>query len=342
MVYRHVRRAGRAAMRGGQAARNVMRDLYKLVMLGIMTKTAYKTLKNKTLGEKRAALNFYRKKSGMKLSEIRNLKKQVREIAKTLDQERATHVHRTRSTFELDSAVNAMTQNATTYSISALESAMANLRYFDSGTNALVTAAPTSGTYERDIIVDRIVYSIHARNNYQVPCKLTLYAVRPKFDTTVSPQTFFTNGLTDQGNPTATSPLVYLTDSVQFNESYKIVGSKSIILDPGQECSMTHVIKKFNYDFALADAHNDDFQVRYNGFAWIERLEGVLGHDSTADEQGFMQASCDFALEVKYVFDYDAGKDLHDISISDSADTFTNGGLVSQMPVADNQAYSVN
>lgn len=323
----------------------IARQLRDLKTIGAISAYVY----NKALGNSKYAQKVISNQKGAgysakgkSKSEIKDLKKKVKNIAKSLENDRALHVHRVRTTFDLDAAQNAIIMNATTYGISALETAMANLRYFDPGTNALVTAAPSTGTYHRDIHVKSIVYSIEACNNYQVPCKLTLYACRPKFDTSISPMTYFTDGLTDQGAPTATSQLVHLTDSEMFKEAWNIEKSKSIVLRPGRSCKLTHTIPNFEYDFSLADTHTSSFQKRYNGFAWVQRVEGVLGHDSAADEQGFLPASADFVLNVKYVFAYDAGKDLSDISISDSADNFTNGGLVSSYPVADNIGYSAS
>lgn len=270
------------------------------------------------------------------------LKKQVKEIKRVLNSQRAIHVHRVRTAFDLDAAVNSIAMNSTAYTIANLESAMANLRYFDPGTNALVTASPASGTYSREILVKKVVYKIIARNNYQVPCRLTLYACRPKIDTSVTPSTYFFNGLTDQGNPTNTSQLVHLTDSQEFKDAWSIEKSKQFVLKPGEEVSMYHSLKPFSYDFSLSDTHTLSYQRKANGFSWIQRVEGILGHDTIADEQGFLAASCDFAPEVKYEFNYDAGKDLHDISISDNVSTFTNAGVVSNCPVSDNQQFSAS
>lgn len=325
-------------MRRYNVARNILGDLSKLVGLGVITKNTYnKVLKSSPSNQKKFLKRYSNR---LKPGEIKDLKKKVREISKVLEGVRATHIHRVRSTFNLDASVNSMVLNSTPYTIAALESAMANLRYFNPATNALVTADPSTGTYNRELHVKEVVYKITARNNYQVPCRLTLYGCRPKVDTNTNPATYFQNGLADQGNPSNTSPLVHLTDSLEFKDGWKIEKSKNYVLQPGEEVSMYSSIKSFDYDFSFADTHASSFQPKLNGFAWVQRVEGILGHDTVADEQGFLQASCDFALEVKYVFDYDAGKDLYDISISDGASTFSNAGVVSNKPVSDNQQYS--
>lgn len=277
----------------------------------------------------------------VKKGRIKDLEKKVKDISALLENDRATHTHRYRAVARVLSSVNSVTQTAfSTGSITSLETAMANLRFFDPGTNALVTADPSTGTYQRDILCN-VNTKMTLRNNYQTPADVRLYFCRPKADTSISPTSAFTNGLTDQGNPSSSSPVMYLTDSQQFKELWSIEASKKVILEPGEMCSLSYYIKDFEYDFASSDAHSLAHQRRYNGYSWVIRIVGVLGHDTTLDEQGFLQCGVDAVQDVTYVFKYDAGKDLNDYSISDNSSTFTNGGVVSSKPVSDNIGYSV-
>ena len=160
------------------------------------------------------------------------------------------------------------------------------MRYFNPATNALVTADPSVGTFHNDITVETVVYQCLARNNYQVPVNLRIYACVPRHDTQISTKSYFDAGLLDQGNPSGTSPLVYPSDSQILMEQWKFVKSVKKVLNPGQSCEVSYAIKRFEYDFSQADHHNDPYQTKYNGFNWLFRLEGVLGHDTSVDEQG--------------------------------------------------------
>ena len=152
----------------------------------------------------------------------------------------------------------------------------------------------------------------------------------PKADSSVTPATRFTDGLTDQGAPSSTSQLVYPSDSRQLMESWTIVGYVKKVLLPGQSCIQTYTHKPFKYSFAYRDQHNLEYQKKFGGFAFCQRIQGVLGHDTSADEQGFVAGEIDASVEHIYKFEYFAGKDLNDISVSDSADTFTNTGVVAE------------
>lgn len=304
-------------------------------------KLLQKMLKSSPSQQKKFVAKYSKK--GMKSGEIKNLKSKVREIAKVLENNTATSTFRKRDAFKREAAVNAMSMDSfTVNSTTILETSMANLRYYDAATNALVTADPSVGTFQRDITVKEVYAMINCRNNYQVPCKMTIYAMVPKKDTGVTPATFFTAGLADQGNPTATSPLVHLTDSEILKENWKIAKSVSKQLNPGQELSCSWSHGKFEYDFSNVDTHALAFQKIYGGMVFLTRLEGVIGHDSVVTtEQGYLPVACDCEVHTKWVFEYDAGKDLQDIFIDDNADTFTNGGLISNKPVSDNQAFSL-
>lgn len=325
------------------------RQLRDLRTIGVISSVIYnKAMRNVSYAKKviksnqKALSKAPSRRQKVRKGQYQALKKKVGELSKFMEQEQAIHIHRQRNTSRVTSSVNSITFAAYAEggSIAHLEAAMASLRYFDPGTNALVTAAPTTGTYHRDIIAS-VTNKILIRNNYQVPCKLRLYACRPKDDTSISATTAFSNGLTDQGNPSATSPLVFLTDSSQFNELWKIDQSKMVVLQPGQECIHSYHIKEFDYDFALGDSHSLSYQSKYNGFNYVIRLEGILGHDTAIDEQGTLQAAVDVQIDSTYKFRYDAGKDLEDYSVTDNSDTFTNAGVVSNKPVSDNQQYSV-
>lgn len=273
-----------------------------------------------------------------------SLKKQVRDIKRNITDTEGTLIYRLRGTSRCLASVNAMNHvMLANNTMNNYETVLAQLRFFDSATpGTLVQASGATGTYYREYLFKK-VYSHHVVvNNYQVPCKCTVYLVRPKQDTTIAPITAFTDGLTDVGGPSSTSPLVHLTDSDEFNDLWKIDKSTSKILHPGQRIDMYTSDSDVLYSPATFDSHSLDYQKRFHCWAYIVRVEGVLGHDTTADEQGFLQAGVDITCDQIYTVNYDAGIDLKYIVVQNNSDTFSNGGVVSSKPVSDNIGYSVN
>lgn len=254
-----------------------------------------------------------------------------------------THIERTRDTGRVVGSVNNIGQNSYDLStVTTIESVLANLRYYNPSAPAtLTTASGTTGTYQKEFLIKRNYAKFFCRNNYQVPCEVSLYLVVPKEDTSITPLTAFQNGLADVGNPSSTSPLVYPSDSPQFMDLWKIVKTKKAYLLPGKSCQITHSTKSFQYDPSLVDSHSLTYQSRYGSMAILVRVEGPLGHDTTANEQGSLVATLDYQIEKVIEIKYSAGADIKYIISNDNSNTFTNGGVVSNMPVSDNQQYSI-
>ncbi|WP_445720965.1 hypothetical protein [Flavobacterium sp.] len=275
----------------------------------------------------------------------KKVKSQIRELRRLAESDMGTHIQRKRQTGVITSAVGSSSHNSlATSSITNLEEVIAQLRYYNpSAPSTLVTADGTTGTYQKEFFFNKVYGKLTVRNNYQVPAKVTVYSVSPKADTSIAPSTAFTQGLTDIGNPSNVSPLVYLTDSVQFKDLYKINKTKSKTLMPGQQLVCSHSAKPFQYDPSFVDSHAITYQAKFKAMLWVIRLEGVLGHDSSVTtEHNLLQAAIDYENEITFQVKYAAGADIHYIHLDDVSDTFTNAGVVSQKPVADNQSYSVS
>ncbi len=276
---------------------------------------------------------------------VHGLKNQVKELKRIAESNMGTLLYRQRETARVLSGVNGLGQNSFDGSQSTfLELVLAQLRYYDhEAPSALTTASGITGTYQKEFYFSRNYAKIMVRNNYQVPCKVTLYAVTPKGDTSLAPQTAFTQGLSDVGNPTATSPLVYLTDSELFNDLWRIEKSKDFYIMPGTEASLSHSTKSFQYDPSMFDDHNLLYQKKFGSFAFIVRLTGVLAHDTVVTtEQTTIQAGVDVQIDSTWVVKYAAGVDIKFVFIDNNADaTFTNAGITSASPIVDNQSFSL-
>lgn len=286
-------------------------------------------------------------KSGKSYSKSKpTLKKQVKDLKRQVRADQAYHTNRRRQTGSVSCTTNQSTYSTISpaTNVSVLESSMANLRYYNpSVPGTLTTADASTGTYSRQIHIASIYKKLLVRNNYQVPCKVTLMSFVPKTDTDNSPVTFYSNGITDQTiSGSVNQSLSYITDIDMVNDNWRIASSKTKLLQPSQELTLTHKTKAFNYDPSNVDTHNLVYQKKYGGQIFVVRIEGALAHDTIADEQTTTQASIDYVCDMTLKFIYDAGGNLNDYSYANGADaSFTNSGVLSNKAVSDNQAYSV-
>lgn len=240
-----------------------------------------------------------------------------------MNQSLASHVHRQRVTLAYSCGTGQAFTGGSGTTIITLEAACGNLRYFDPVSNTLVVKSASANGYQRDIMA-RIAKFATFRNNCSVPCMLEVYSCVPKQDTGITPVTAYTNGLADQNNPTSTSPLMHPKDSVQLNALWSCKRVIKKTLKPGGTASCRHFSKQFQYNFALVDEHPDEYQKKYGGHFYMVRLCGILGHDNpTTININTMPARVDVKIDTHFTFSYDAGKDLHDFSISDLSEVLT-------------------
>lgn len=275
-----------------------------------------------------------------------NLRKEITAIKRTLRSDQARHTYRRRDTSAIKlSSVGTCVRTAFAYTrITELETAMTNLRYYDpSAPTTLATASGASGTYTRQIHFESIYSRLRVRNNYQIPCKVTVYSCVPKTDTSTDPTSFFSAGITDQtvSGLTAASPLINLFDIDMVKDNWSCAKATSMELLPGREMVCSWAGKAFDYDPSNADTHSLSYQKKYRAHTWVVQVHGIIGHDNTALEYATLLAGVDLLCDRKFVITYDAGVNLNDFSADDNSSlSFTNGPVVSQV-VVDNQNYSI-
>lgn len=273
--------------------------------------------------------------------------KMIKSIYKTLRSDQARHTHRRREVSALGANAGQQVHSAMPVytNTNLLEGAMAFLRYYDpSNPGTLVTANASTGTYSRQVHFESIYEKLRVRNNYQVPAHITIYSCTPKNDTNITVLSYFSDGITDQASGTvaSTSPLIYLNDIRMVKDNWKCKAVKTVLLQAGAETSATRSCKAFDYDPSNVDTHSSQFQSKYGAHMWVVRVEGTIAHDTTLAQYLTTQAQVDCMLDMKFVMTYDAGVNLDDYSVDDnSSASFTNGGVVSNKPVSDNQSYSV-
>lgn len=229
-------------------------------------------------------------------------------------------------------------------SITITENALSNLTYYDPTTpTTLVTASGAVGTYSKTFNIKDVYTKIIIRNNYQVPAMVRVYGCIPKEDTSISPSTAYTSGLADMNNPNAENPLMHVTDSNIFNNLWRIDKSMKKLLNSGRQFTMKKYLGDYTYDPSLVDDHALTYQSKYKGYAWFVQVCGAIGHDGDAlnDEQGILDCGIDMYVDTVVHVCYDAGKKMKTYVIDDDSATFTTNGVVSNMPISNNQAYRI-
>lgn len=273
------------------------------------------------------------------------LARRVQTLEKRVSNSEGTLIYRRLLSSRLLASQNAVNHGAFSSNYTTnIELALAQLRYFNPATPGTYTTVDlTSGTNSKAVSIQCKSY-MTVSNNYQVPVKVTLYCVAPKVDHSVTPTAAIDNGLSDAsaGPLTITSPTVHPTDSYQFNDLWRIKQSKSKYLRPGQKLTLAYSTKWFEYDPALVDTHNDIYQRRNHAMVYLVRVQGPMGHDTVADQQGLLPCGVDTEHYLKYTVKYQAGVRVKFYVESLDLDAMTTSAVVSEAPVADNIAYSVS
>lgn len=284
-----------------------------------------------------------RRRPAKKVSKGVSLKRQVKEMKRTLEADTGTHISRVRNLGSVKSAVNLNNYaNVDLCTISTVETVLGQLRYYNpSVPGTLTNADGAAGSFQKEFLFKSIYHKIHIRNNYQVPVHVSAYIVVPKEDTDINSTTAYTNGLADVGNISSFSNLSYFTDSIQVTDLFKISSSKKILLEPGETFNMIHTTKSFQYDPSYVDNHALTYQKRFGGAMLFIQVRGEVAHDTTASEVGCSAAGVDYMVDTTYTVRYSAGADIKYIVVTDNSSSFTNGAVLSNKPTADNQGYSV-
>lgn len=213
--------------------------------------------------------------------------------------------------------------------VSTIETAMANLRYYDPANPAtLVTANGSTGTFNRKMLVQS-QGRILLRNNYTQAVKVSIYVVVPRMDTSIDPDTARTSGLADQGNPSSSSPMLYPEQVAQFNYLWAIKSVNSKVLRPGQMIKANVGKQYFVYNPAYVDDHSLAYQRDHKAWAYYIRVEGLPVHDAaTPTSIGTGYATVEGIYETRLKFFYDAGVELNDISVTNNCAAVTGGTAV--------------
>jgi hypothetical protein len=284
----------------------------------------------------------YRRRKNTKLNK---LSRKVNRLQKVAASGTGTYIWKDRQVGQVQSAQNAVNYAVSTgVQVSTLESAMDAVPMFDpSAPSTFITADLTSGTYQREVMIDSLYSKLTVRNNYNAPVRVCLYCCMPKKDTSISPLSAITNGLADLGSGLdQNTVMLYPSDSDQFKDLWSVVATKKTILTGGREATLRFKSRAFQYDPSFFDTHSLAYQRKYKSHIYLIRVEGRLGHDTSASQRGTLPSGVDYQVERKIVIKYDAGADIKRIEVLDTSSNFTNQGVVSTPHDIVKESFSVN
>lgn len=291
----------------------------------------------------------YKKRSYPKpiTAKVNRMAKQVRSLQQKSNQDTALHIDRKRYTYrQLCPTANNTSQLASydLNTIAYMEDTLTGLRYYDpSSPSSLVNASGLTGGFSKQFLFKRITAKMIIRNNYAVPVNVTAYIVTPKGITDITAYNAFANGLADVGNPGSTSNLVFPTDSDQFSDLWKIQSSKAVRLTAGRELKMRFSVPKgLTYDPSTVDSEAGAYSNIYKSAQLLLRVEGVLGHDATLDEQGSIKGGVDIQISITHYVNYDAGAKIKYVRVADYSDSFTATYGVVSTPDVENINFIVS
>lgn len=266
--------------------------------------------------------------------EQKKLENKVSQLKKVVDSTTSSHTWK-KTVYERFYGVDgeAAYDEGLAFNHSTIANAIGNLRFFNpSVPGTLITADADAGLYSREMLIPSIYNKIEIRNNHAVPCYFSVYLLSPKTSTNTSPDTYRTNGLTDQGAPDPDSTMLYPSDSQEFVDQWRIVKSKKVLLKPGKQLIMSHVTKDVKYNPALEDTNNLTYEK--GTLVWYYRMEGVIGYSAATNTNiGRIRAGVDLCTHTIIKIKYDSGGvPLNDITLVDgiSAAADIQVGTISQ------------
>lgn len=287
-----------------------------------------------------------KKASNAKLStEVKQIKKSLSKMKKLDDATIGSLTVRLNAGTDLNSsALNQ--QGSKSWSILSTDQIEADvinkLKFFDpSNPGTLITANAAAGTFQRNILIDYASMTIHFKNNYQVECELDVYLCRVKDDTDQTVIDAWDAGVPDGSNlPDKNALHQFPTDYNVVNDLYQLKKLKTVKLQAGESCSVSHYEKDIEYDPSTVDTHALSYQREYKSFQFLATVRGLMSHDTTLFEEGIQRAALDVEVRQVYKVKYSAGTNIAYIDVTNTYDTPTNNFVSSNKPANSNQSYS--
>ncbi len=318
--------------------------LYKRVIRQLMGQAQKSAFKKQP---KQSSRRQNKRSEAKQSRQVHKLTKQVRNIYKSQCDGESVFKFREINAISLKSLTGK--QNVLTWGnpnfIAPIEVVLSQVPFFDPQNPAVLTTTDfNAGTYGKEMKIDSITSSIELINNYQSLADLTIYLCTIKTDSALSAHAAWQASVTDESNLTNEDDLgQYPTDYSLVNNLWNLKRVFKGVLQPGERVSKSHTVKDICYDPSDTDSQALTYQKRLKSFQYLCVLTGKCGHDTVANEQGILPAGLDCFINNSYIIKYDAnGARMDRVVVSNLTPTaFTNSGVQSAKPEADNQGYSV-
>jgi hypothetical protein len=278
-----------------------------------------------------------RRRRGTSSASISRLRSRVSNLEEITRRNIGKYVYKQRAAGLVNSAVSKVRHvGVDGWDINDLGNVIDALPVFDESTGTFDNVDFTSISDKQEVLFQKNFSKIMLKNNYEAPVEVHLYLVVPRLDTSITPVNAYANGLANVGIASAqdSTEMCYLSDSNQFRSLYRILKKKNRTLGPGQTMELSHDFGKFAYDQSLIDNHSLDYQWKFRCHAYMIRVEGALAHNNSGStlEYTRLPSGVDYEIFRKHVVLYEAGMDKETLEIvDDTATSFTDGGLISQL-----------
>lgn len=285
-----------------------------------------------------------RGRSSSKASDLKKLKRTVKELKKDFACSRSKHLH----VYNASGTVTAVDNSQRWASISGgtltgLHNATDEIRFFDPSNPAtLITADASIASYAQEIEFMNINSRLEFRNNYMTDCHISVYKCTPKYATNDNPHVTITDALADQQisgtNPIESNLGFYPTDYELFRDRWTIKETKTTLLRAGQSLNCSYNTGKFCFKPNEADHDGDSFR-KNSSFAYLVHIHGAPAHENSAT-QGRATCGVDWVHTMRFKIEYDSGgASLEDLSTFAGLNTMSPARQgVTQIP--DNITYS--
>lgn len=222
-----------------------------------------------------------------------------------------------------------------------IANAIANIRYFNAAAPATADVANKDAATFSDRMTIVTEGKIVLKNNYKQDVKVLLMVCCPRSDTTISPDTSRTNGLTDQQNPTAAHVMLYPQMSTQFQALWYVKKKSYKVLKPGELIEMRVPKQAFVFDPAEKDQHSFTYQKIWKSWVWYIRVEGAVVHDAaTSSNIGQGYATVEGYYDTKFKLYYNGGASFNDYTVENNMASVTGSTAVAGGWNAELETYS--
>lgn len=254
------------------------------------------------------------------------LKKRVKELEKKVKENKAFHVFKGEATIQVTSSANRCG-----YTQGVLFGAAQFEQMLDAFPFQSTSTPGTAATYDATTVTQPVKWTIHAysktimRNNYLYPIKIRCYVLKPKCDTSTTPTSSVTAGISEQLSGAVysnTAPFTYPSDSKEFRDQWAVITSCEMKLQSGDECEVPYE-EKFIYDQEYTDQNTLTYLAKYSRLIFI-RICGVVCHDSvTSTNVGIAPGALDGVIERKFSVSYPAAAPIFTNEIASGLSSIT-------------------